>query len=457
MYFDIFRSILLSAAAVLFLLPSATSIGAEAERTYDLRPRLDNALREVTGVLEARGELMLRQNGKPADKEVQRLPLEVRGEVRFAERVLDPAVSRSVRYYDEANAKIRIGEGGVKPRLRSARRLIVAQHNEGLRYRAGAGPLDREELDLLRVQGDPLVIAQLMPTEPKAIGHEWTADDLAWARLLVIDTVAKNEVVLHLTKVEGEIALIGFEGRIDGAVGGVATELRLRGKINFDLAAGETTWLAMTIKEKRAIGLAEPGVEASSRLRVAVRRIEAKPELAPAMLAAVPLDEIEQSASILEFRSKQLGFRLVHEPRWRLMLQRPDFAVFRLVEDGELIAQANIARLTARPPEKPLKMVEFQRDIQSSLDKNFGQFVETTEFRTEQGADALRVTVLGAVDSAPIQWVYYHLNNSAGERLTISFTMDAKQAERFGAADRTLINSIQIQSLPTPRTASAGR
>ncbi len=407
-------------------------------------------LREVTAVLEARGELLLRGE----KKKVERIAMEVKGELEYSEKLISDDGQHAIRYYNKAEAQIRIGKGGVKPRLRDERRLIVAKNSDRLRYRAPQGPIRRTELDLLRAQGDSLALAELLPTEAVAIGDTWTPTAGSWAKVMALDSVTQTDVEFTLSERESALAVIEFSGVLDGAVGGVATEIRLRGKMNVDSELNEITWFAISTKEKRAISAAEPGVEATGRLRVAIRPRAKNAKLADSAIAGLPTD-VGPATRILELESEKIGFTLVHDPRWRLMIERPDVAILRMVEDGDVLAQCSISRLTARPVDKPFGLVEFQRDIQLALDKHFGQFIETQQYETESGQKVIRVTASGIVSEVPIHWIYFHLTDNHGERLSLAFTLDAKLVERFGGADRTLVNSLEIRPAPAPRAASA--
>ena len=406
--------------------------------------------RDVKAVLEARGKLILRGD----KKKKERIPMEVKGELDFAERFLSDKGDHAIRYYDKAQAQIRIGDGGVKPRLRDNRRIIVAKNSEQLNYRAPQGPMQRMELDLLRTQGDPLVLAELLPAEPVGIGDSWTPSPSTWAKVMALESVSQSDIKLTLSQREATIAMIDFSGLIDGAVGGVATEIRIRGKMNVDTKINEITWFAISTKEKRSISPAEPGVEADGRLRVAIKRAaKTHSKLAESAVAGLPTD-VGPATGILEFESQKIGFSIVHDPRWRLMFERPDVAIMRMVSDGDMLAQCSISRLTPRPIEKPFGVVDFQRDIQLALDKNFGQFLETQQYEAENGQKVIRVTASGIASEIPIHWIYFHVTGSQGDRLSLVFTLDAKLVERFGGADRTFVNGLEIKPAPAPRPAS---
>ena len=44
----------------------------------------------------------------------------------------------------------------------------------------------------------------------------------------------------------------------------------------------------------------------------------------------------------------------------------------------------------------------------------------------------------------PIQWNYYHISNESGRQLALVFTFDARMAERFAAADRTIVSTFEF-------------
>ncbi len=420
-----------------------------------------NDHRAVKVVFEARGNLLLnaprkpQQPGLPVNNKIQRIALEVRGELEFAERLLTADADHSIRHYDKASAKIKIGKGGVTPELPKDRRLIVARKANQLRYGSPEGPIQRGDLDLLRTAGDVLALDGLLPGKKVAPSDRWETKPETWARLLALDSVTKAEVPIRLTNVQGAIALIEFEGKVDGAINGVATEIDVRGKMNVDKRLRKITWFTMSNKEKRSIGVEEPGIEATSRLRVAIQPTAADQRIAAKTLGNLPL-ELNDSTPILAFRSSKIGFSLIHEARWRLMFERPDVAVLRMVDDGTLIAQCNISRLTPRAADKPFTLNDFQTDIQKSLDTRFGQFVEAAEYTADSGDRVLRAAVTGAVQEVTIQWIYYHITNAKGDRLSVVFTLDAKLADDFAGQDRTLANSVRILDAPAPIPATSG-
>lgn len=411
--------------------------------------------RRIQSVLEVAGQLKVNADGK----QVIPLPLTGKGEFVYDEKLLRnndaPATRRAARYYHTATSASRVGERDVTSGLSADRPLIVIQADDAkVTLFSPLGPLTREELELIDMQASSVLFERLLPEREVAIGEKWSLDEKLAAALLGLDVVTTSKLESVLKRVEGRTAYIELTGSTSGAVAGVASDIEVTAKYNFDLDKQLVTWLAMSIKEKRAVGHAEPGFELTARLRVSVSPVETSPELSDDALAQLP--QYPTAASTwLSFASQAGGFHLLHDRNWLLMVDRDDVTILRLVERGELIAQCNISRLTDAAPGKQLTMQSFQSDIQRVLDKNFGQFVDATESKTDHGLRVLRTVVAGVAADLPIQWNYYHLTDETGRQVSLVFTMDAKLVERFAAADQTLVSSLQIVEKAKPSEGSA--
>ena len=73
--------------------------------------------------------------------------------------------------YRRADAAIRIDKDGVKPTLTSNRCLVgVKVEGSTVTMFSPEGPLSRDELDLIDLQGNSLLLDRLLPLERVAIG-----------------------------------------------------------------------------------------------------------------------------------------------------------------------------------------------------------------------------------------------------------------------------------------------
>jgi hypothetical protein len=234
----------------------------------------------------------------------------------------------------------------------------------------------------------------------------------------------------------------------------VATDLDVKAKYNFDLAQKQISWLALGIKEKRAIGHAEPGYEITSRVRIGAESISQSPQLADSLLKQFPMD-LKEGSTLLTHESKDGAFTLLHDRRWHVVADDQASTILRLVDRGDLISQCNISRLKDMPAGKQLTLEAFQEEVASTLGKNIQgatadagkrEVVNSDQATTDGGLRQLRVIVAGAVQEVPVQWTYYHLSDEKGRNIALVYTMDARLAERFAELDRSMISSLELRS-----------
>lgn len=451
--FNYGKRLFLSVAVLATLLFRVSLVHAEPK--YLLSPASDStSLQRVRVAIEIQGELKTNPDGK----KVSRIPLAVNAALNYEEKVTgSEANRRAARYYEEARADLKIKDNVETTSLHDDHRLILVRtaKNESV-FLSPLGPLTRDELDLLDVPGNSSIAPSLLPGREVKIGESWTPEDVVLASLLGLEAISKSDATATLTKVDGETAIIDMAGFVQGAVGGVATEIELKAKLNFDLADRRLTWLAMALKENRSIGHAEPGFETVARVRVAMQPVESLPRLTDKLLADLPADT-DSGAALLKLESPKAGFRVLYDKRWRVMVDRSDVAILRLVERGDLIAQCNISPLPESAPGKHLSLEEFKGEIEEALGKNFGQIVEAKQSKTESGLHVLRIVASGVSSELPIQWIYYHVSSDGGRRAAYVFTMEARLAERFGAADEILGSTFEFitRSGPTPAAAAS--
>ena len=418
--------------------------------------------REVQVILEAVGELKLNADGK----KISTLPLKVTGALQYDERQLTANTTGSadrqmdlIRHYQKAQAKIAVGDSESEVTLSPDRSLVVA-HVRGSHQElfSPLGPLARDELELIDLQGSTAVLDFLVPTDAVAIGLEWSHDNGVLGLLTGLEVVTQSDARSTCRQIEDQIAIVDLAGTVAGAVDGVASDITLKAKYNIDLRTQQVTWIALSLKETRAIGHAAPGFEVTARIRAAISHRPSSDELADAALAGLPLEATAGSA-LLRHDSDAGGFALLHGRQWRTMVDRSDVSILRAVENGNLIAQCNISSLPNLPTGQRVQLEAFQADVRRALGDNFGQFVEATQFTNDVGLRVLRAVATGVASELPVQWVYYHVSDDQGRQAALVFTLDAKLVAQFAEADQALVSSFEFQApsagTPTPAPAPA--
>jgi hypothetical protein len=390
------------------------------------------------------------------DGKATELPMSVVANLGYDESLLavDPAgqPARSVRYYDDARAVIKIDKGGEKPEFHPTRRLIIAERNNKapcLLY-CPTSTLAREELDLIDLPAGTLVLDDLLPPNPVALGESWKLADTTLAALLCLDAVGWSEVECVLGTIEGGLADIAAAGRVSGAVGGIATEIELKIKYKFHLSSGRISAAALLIKEKRDVGHLGPGLDTVAKVIVRIAPKQTSPHLTGSLIRQIPKST---TPKLLELSYVPQGgqFRFDYDRRWYVTGDDPKLAVLRMIDHGELLAQCNLSALPKL--KKPITLAEFQRDVERSLGNNFGRFTSAGQRVNEAGYAEFRVVVQGKISELPIEWIYYLVQDRQGRRVSLAFSLQQSVSQRFAEADRRVVDALELTTPPTPTAA----
>src|SRR5262249_5970892 len=153
----------------------------------------------------------------------------------FPERILVPGagglVFKTARFYDKAQAAINAGGEKSERSLRADRRLSVAQrHKEQSSVYSPAGPLTREELDLIAEDFDTLSILGVLPAKPVAVDETWNVPNSVVQALCNFDGLTEQSLSGKLTQVQGNKAIFSITGSAAGIEKGAVAKLKIEAK-----------------------------------------------------------------------------------------------------------------------------------------------------------------------------------------------------------------------------------
>ncbi|MBN2475844.1 MAG: hypothetical protein JXB62_14625 [Pirellulales bacterium] len=404
--------------------------------------------------LEVGGDVL-----QAVETEIHRMKLSVVCDLSYDEKVLQlPNASdgraRSIRHYDQVDPVIKVEDDGMKPVLRPQRRLIGVQVDPPkVTLFSPNGKLTRDELELVDILGNSLLLEQLLPEGPVAVGESWSHDEKLILALLGMDVASRVDVQSKLTEVTGTAARFELSGRVEGALCGAATEIELKAKYRFDRRTRRIDWLGLLIQEKRGVGHVKRGVDVVARLQVRI-----SPEATPAALTEAALEDLSlQPTAALEplsYQSAEGGWQLTHDRRWHLIGENPDLAVLRMVDRGELIAQCNVSPLPKLAANKEVPLSAFQDDVRKALGESFGEFIEAAQWASDADHRIYRVVVQGKVAELPIQWHYYLVSDKHGRQVAFAFSVEGNLVDRLDDADQKLVDSLRFLE---PKVASSGK
>jgi hypothetical protein len=443
---------------------------AKAGEKIDLTPPNDaSQLAHVSIQLEAGGTNLVHpqqqqttspQNDKTATDE-QKQPISVAAKLAYDEKRLAASTAQvpagtplSIRYYDQAEATIKVNETGRTPQLTDDRRtVIIEQAQQRPMAYCPDGTLSRAQLDLIDVVGDSISINRLLPKQPVAEGESWANDATTMGPLLTFDTVAVCEVQCILDEFNPNYAKIKLSGDVHGTADGAATQQEVRGVFLFDRRLHRIVRLNLAVREKRSIGGATPGLDAVAKVQVKIDPIEKSTHLTDDVIAKATSSDRTPLRDLL-FESPSLGFRVQHDRQWYVTAERREAVTFRRVDAGDLVAQCTITALPPKSAGRQTSLEQFQKDITFSLGKSFGELVSSRQFQNAAGLYCYEVVARGLVEEVPVEWHYYLLAPESGNRVSAAVTIEKPMLERVGRADQDLIESLQLFP-PTPAAQTA--
>ena len=454
--------------ALFLVLPLLSPL--HAAEAIDLAPRVEpRSLARVTIELEVGGDALVRAestaDGTPGEE--QRLPISVAAKIRYDERRLAAAnitaaadsarTPLALRYYDQAEAVIKVDQSGVAPKLSDAHRLIVVENapRRPILISAG-GPMQREQLDLIDVVGSSTIIHRLLPPKPTAEGGTWPQESDTMAALLALDSVAVCEVQTVLEEFNPQFAKIRLAGVVHGMADGAATEHEVRGVFLFDRRLRQVMRLNMAVRETRSIGGATPGLDAVAKFQMKLEPLTTSPHLTDAAVASLSRAG-QPPVRTLVLEASELGFRAEHDRQWFVTSEQRETVTLRRVDQGDLVAQCAITSLPPKSAGRQTSLEQFQKDITFALGKNFGQVVASRQWNNEIGLHCYEVIVRGQVEGLPVEWHYYLVAPDSGHRISVAVTAEGSMVDRLGQADRMLVNAIELFTPQKPPIPTAAR
>jgi hypothetical protein len=430
------------AAALLLLVCSGSPALAQPVSLTE-SPRPGDCSR-YTLELGLNGHLIVVQDGRKEE-----IRLEARGRHVFAERTLavaDGVGAKSARHYEDAAATAVVDGDRVERALPPDRRLVVAhRHTEGMLCYAPAGPLARDELDLITEHFNPQCLAGLLPGKAVNVGDTWQVGNVAAQTACLFDGLVRNGLVGKLTEVKDGRATFTIDGPAEGIEDGAKVTLTVSAVGKFDLTARRVVELTWRQKDDREQGAASPAsrVEATVTLRREVLAQEPK-ELTDAALAAVPKGDPPAAMTHLRHADPKGRYHLVYPREWHITGQTDTHLVLRLLDRGEFVVQATVGVWKKAEPGKHDAPDEFKKAVAQSPGWTAGKTLEDGELPADGGRWHYRLTAEGRIGEAPVVQSFHLLAGPQGDQVVVTFSMRPEKLKAVGARDAALVGAIRF-------------
>jgi hypothetical protein len=427
----------------------ALTHAADSPPTYTLRSsRAVGSVDHVEAAMDMGGELI--ESAAPKEgNPVQREKTSVQAILNYDEKTLecvsaDAGPLRSIRCYQKAAATFHRGTSSEQRTLREERTTIgVLIEPPRVSHFSPAGPLTRNELELVDLFGNSLLLDRLLPEKAVSVGDTWKHSTSLVTALLGLDVVGQSDLQSTLVSVAQGAARVEISGHVEGAIEGATSTIDVKAKFRFQLDTGRITWFGMLVKVDNSIGPAESGLEGTARLQMTIVPGADAPRLSDAALKGLALKPTPELLQ-LGYESPAGGWRLLHDPRWFLVQDRKDLAILKLIDKGELLSQCKIASLPNPVPGKTITLEEFQEDVRKALGKNFKSFIEAGQRVNGADYQVSRVVAEGAEQELPIRWLYYLVADKSGRQVVFIFIVESRLLPRFSDADAALLAAVRL-------------
>ncbi len=436
----------------------SVSVQAQDKIDIDVRYQKGRQYRVLTQYQHV-GQLAVDHAGQ--DSKIENLSLDVDARIDFYERFVGTTTNvQAVRFYDKAQADIKIDDGTKTSQLSDQNSMVVARlKSDPVQSHQMASLKDvliQSELELITNPADPLTLAGLLNKKDVKIGGEWTPDRDELAKFLNVDRIYQSDVKLKLRESDGTTAKIFMMGKLRADVDDVSTEMDVTSVMLVELDSHTVSSVRLSIDEVREPGQVAPGFIGKTKVDLQISLGSQVTELSTASISK--LTKARKIQQLLQWRPDSKKFNLVYDPSWKLIASEQEAAILRYLDDGDLLAQCNIVELASRPASNPLSLEDFKKEVAKIVEiDSSARLVNASQSQTAAGLKALVVTVYGEELGVPLNWVYYNVASPQGRQVTFVFTLEKEIVNRVLPATKKLVNGFSFLAIPKAKSKTASR
>ncbi|MBQ9454781.1 MAG: hypothetical protein IJU53_03830 [Thermoguttaceae bacterium] len=347
-------------------------------------------------------------------------------------------------YFLENETGIKIGESEAKPELNLNQPLIgVDIKGAQVNFFRQDGFLTRDELDLVNVQGNTLLLDHILPNKSVKVGDSWKQSPDTMALLLQLDLVFNLDIQTTLSEVKKNVAILETKGWIEGSCEGSTSKINVTGKAFFDVTRGRILWFGMVIEEKRTAGYVTPGMDVTAKVQYKIKPLDESKNLTSDATSKLTFDEAQYG--LILFEDPGDAWKFVLTPDWEPMNQNKYQSNFRLLREGELVAQCTVAKVQTPKISQNMKPDEFANEVKEMLKDNFQSILDVKTLKSADGSDVYRVDVAAKYEGLDLRYICYLITQKDAKepkQYTMIFTLEDELLEKFSDANEQMIQSF---------------
>ena len=427
------------AAALILLVPGPA---ARAQSVHLVESPKTGDCSRYSIELNLTGHLaVVQENGK------EQIRLEAKARHVFSERIMavaDGLPSKSARNYAEAAASLIVSGERLDRTLPADRRLIATQRGaEGLLCYSPAGPLTRDQLDLVTEHFDPQCLAALLPGREVKVGDSWPIADAAAHAASLLDSLTRNGLTGKLAGVAGSTASFTIEGAVEGIENGARVSIAVNANGKLDLAHNRVVELTWKQTDNREAGPVSPASQIEAVVVLKRERLEAAPkELDETAIASIPQGDPPAAMTQLRHVDSRGRYSFDYSRDWHITGESDPHLVLRLLDRNAIAVQATITAWKKAEPGKHATAEDVKKAIAEAPGWAADQILDDGEVPIDGGRWLYRYSVAGRIREVPVVQRFHLLAGPQGEQLVITITLPPEQARAIGNRDLQLIKAI---------------
>lgn len=376
------------------------------------------------------------------------IPLEAKARHQFAERIeaaADGAIQKAVRHYKEAGADRTTGVDRGRQALADDRRGIVVQRTAaGLTHFSPAGPLTRDDLELVSEHFETLALPGLLPNKAVKVGDTWAVGNDTAQAVCLFDGLIKSELVGKFTGVQNGLATFTIDGKAEGIEQGAKVKLAVTAQGTFDLAKQAVTALRWEQADDREQGPVSPAMEAKATVTL-TRTPAAEPKELADVRAKLPAGGKIPDV-LTQLRHADAAYEMLYPRDWFIVVKNDKHLVLRLLNRGEFLAQATLAtwKPTAAGADAKAAVAEFVEATKKQAGWEPTKVLENGLLQTEMGRQLYRLSAAGKQDGLEVVQSFYLLSSADGRHVAVATVCGAGSLSKVGTQDVALVTAIDF-------------
>ncbi len=384
---------------------------------------------------------------------IQKIPMKVTSRQKYEEMYIQEGnllpgerakSTLGAWHFLENDTLVKIEETAMKQEIDLTQPLLgVDIKDSHIRIFRPEGFLTRNELDTVNIQGNTLLVDYILPNRTNVqIGESWKQSPDTMGMLLQMDLVFNLDIRTKLADVQKNIAILETSGWLEGSYEGNTSKLEVSGKSYFDLNRGRIVWFGLVIQEKRTAGYITPGMDVTAKIQYRITPMPESKNLTDTTVGKIAFDEAQYGLLLFEDPGK--AWRVVLTPEWEPMNHNEYQSNFRLISNGELVAQCSIASIRDTKNTLELKPEEYAAKVREMLKEQFESILDVKTMQRDDKTEITRVDVSAKYEDMNLRMYYYLLTQKGAspKQCTVVFTLEENLVEKFGEANEEIIQSF---------------